>query len=62
MEAKRKRGRPKIENPMCEQVNVRLNKSDMKALEDFAKTSGKDKSDVIRFAIKLVVENDKGGL
>ena len=62
MEAKRKRGRPKIENTMCEQVNVRLNKSDMEALEDCAKTYGKDKSDVIRFAIKLVVENDKGGL
>ena len=62
MEAKRKRGRPKIENPMCEQVNVRLNKSDMEALEDFAKISGKDKSDVIRFAIKLVAKNGKGGL
>ena len=34
MEAKRKRGHPKIENPMCETLHLRFTKDEFKMLNE----------------------------
>lgn len=50
---KRKRGRPRKENPKSERVNIRLNAEEREMLSFIAYKTGKKHTDIIREALKM---------
>lgn len=60
MEAKRKRGRPKIENPKSETLHLRFTKDEFKMLNELKEMTGKTKSQIIRDAIHTYINSKEG--
>ena len=60
MEAKRKRGRPKIENPKSETLHLRFTKDEFKMLNELKEMTGKAKSQIIRDAIHTYINGKEG--
>lgn len=56
-----KRGRPNKDKVMRDRVFFRIDRDDAKKLETLVKDSGKNKSEVVREALKLLYEERKKG-
>ena len=53
-----KMGRPKVKDPATNQLRIRLSDNDLKKLNECCELTGKNKSDVIRTGIDLVLNQD----
>lgn len=60
METKRKRGRPKIDNPKKEWFQMRLTKEDRKLLDEIKSVTGKTKSQIIRDSLRNYIRATEG--
>ena len=60
METKRKRGRPKIDNPKTEWFQMRLTKEDSKILDEIKLVTGKTKSQIIRDSLSNYIRTTEG--
>lgn len=56
----KKIGRPLSENPKNERLQIRVDKDTIALLDDCAKKSGTNRSDVVRKGIERIAEDLKG--
>lgn len=51
-------GRPKLEGPKTEVIKARLNKEEIKRVEEYCERKGISKTELVRRAIEKVMEEE----